>query len=196
MRRRTEHFFVVCLIVLILRHEILDNSERKNTTDYAESCCKGASINFNGSLCVGGGAGGMGGGGLQLYVVNTWSHCIRVLLQAVKKSCVSVFYCWCILFIIGCIWQSLRCSWRWWDKCERTLINSTSNKKTYRGRHPCTSIFVRTFTGITHYAAPHPNPSNPNPPPHFPAKSNLNLILISKLKASFNPQTVLSICVY
>lgn len=26
-------------------------------------------------------------------VVNTWSHCIRVLLQAVKKSCVSVFYC-------------------------------------------------------------------------------------------------------
>lgn len=34
---------------------------------------RGASINFNGLVCVGGGAGwGRGGGGLQLYVVNTW----------------------------------------------------------------------------------------------------------------------------
>lgn len=105
------------------------------------------------------------GGGVQLYVVNTWSHCIRVLL---KKSWVSVFYCWCILFIIGCIWQSFRCIWRCWDKCERTLINSTTNKKINRGRHLCTAIFVGTFTGVLHYASPHPNPSNPNhhhPPP-------------------------------
>lgn len=97
--------FAVCFVVLMLKLQTLDTHRcvcvRLFYTGFSSD---------NRTLSTHG----------QLTDCPTDSHGVSDAAGCKEVVCVSasLFCCWCILFVIGCILQNFKCSWRRWKQSE------------------------------------------------------------------------------